>query len=171
MLSNSTHINYTKAYRKLHENPDVFAGRSIVPHVGAITELVSKTKSTTLLDYGCGKGQQYFHDNVHMAWGGIMPTLYDPGVVEYSQRPIQQFDGVICTDVMEHVAQIHVSRTLSHIFDYSKKFVFLSICCRPAKKVFADGTNLHLTVKPPKWWDFKLRKISRGRLFVVHYTG
>ena len=58
----------------------------------------------TLLDYGAGQGWQYTEECYHVLWN-IMPTLYDPAVAAFHVKPSQRFDGVICTDVLEHIPE------------------------------------------------------------------
>lgn len=144
----ATLLNLTDQYRMMHEAGH-FPGFSVKQHVEAIGDLVKKTGSNTLLDYGCGKGRQYAELNLHRSWN-ISPSLYDPAT--FPQKPEGKFDGVICTDVLEHIPEEDLPDTLSEIFGYARKFVFLSICCRPAKKVLPDGRNCHLTIKPEQWW-------------------
>ena len=83
------------AYRRMHER-GLFPGYTLEPHVSRITKLVGSSGAKTLLDYGCGQGFQYSKKHWHEAWG-IMPTLYDPAVKEFSAKPKGQFDGVICS--------------------------------------------------------------------------
>ena len=164
-------MEYAIIYGKLHaEKGSRFAGFSLIPHAEMIAQLVKKHGSKTLLDFGCGKGYQYFDKNIHATWGGIMPTLYDPAVPDFAKKPHRKFDGVICTDVMEHIELGDMSTTLRDVFRYSRHWVFFSISTRPSKKEFPDGRNLHVTVKSPKWWDAKLEKAAKGRPFSVAYV-
>lgn len=142
-------------YRAMHER-GMFPGHSLKAHVETIRGLIVETGSTSLLDYGCGKGFQYNGLRLHEPWG-VMPSLYDPGVPGIDIKPTGKFDGVICTDVMEHIEESDIDSVLDEIFGYAEKFVFLSICTRPAKKLLPDGRNCHLTVKPEDWWDAKLK--------------
>jgi SAM-dependent methyltransferase len=147
-------MNYTKEYRALHASaPGIFAGYSIMPHVDAITGLVRQHRATSLFDYGCGKGHQYSVEKVHEAWGGIMPTLYDPGVIGLSRLPFDdKFDGVICTDVLEHLEEYDLPHALRTLHAYAGKFLFISVCARAARKKFPDGRNVHRTIKDKRWW-------------------
>lgn len=155
-------IDYGKLYTAMHEDrPKLFAGDSLLHHVDAIAELVRETGAKTLLDYGSGKGFQYLAKRAHEAWGGILPVCYDVGVRQLSERPAGTFSGVICTDVLEHIAEEDVDGVLADIFSYAESFVFLAISCRPAKKFFPDGRNVHLTVKEPGWWDRKINRLER----------
>lgn len=163
-------IDYAVEYRRLHEKEDRFIGMSILPHVDDIAWLVAETGTKTLLDYGCGKGEQYTRFAVHSYWGSIMPTLYDIGVPEFSMLPKKKFDGVICTDVLEHIAVEDVKSVVKDLFRHAHLWVFMSICTRPAKKTFDDGRNVHLTVKSERWWRRKIEKAARGRRFVVRFV-
>lgn len=120
-----------------------------------------------MLDYGSGKGYQYLKARVHEAWG-ILPTCFDLGVVQLQEPPPEgkKFDGVICTDVMEHIAEDDIDPLLSHLFGYVSKrgFAYFSICCRAARKEFPDGVNVHLTIKSPRWWNEKLFRYKRDGL-------
>jgi 2-polyprenyl-3-methyl-5-hydroxy-6-metoxy-1,4-benzoquinol methylase len=154
-------VDYAAEYRRLHANKKWFTGKSIMDYAGQITELVYATQAKTILDYGCGKGKQYSEFKVHERWGGILPYCYDVGVPKFSKRPQGQFDGVICTDVMEHIDQADVEAILADIYSFVRPqgFAFFNIACRPShgsKKKLSDGRDVHLTVKPPHWWLHKM---------------
>lgn len=139
-----------------HSGGEWFPGKSTLPHGKKISPLISETKAVTLLDYGCGKGMQYSKWNVQKNWGGIMPTLYDPGVEEFSNKPVGKFDGVINIDVLEHIEEIDLDATLSEIFSYSNKFVYLAIALFLGNDFLPDGRNMHVTVMPVNWWREKI---------------
>lgn len=169
-------VDYAAEYRRLHENEKHFRGSSMIKHVETIAELVEAHKASTLLDYGCGKGQQYTHMRVHERFG-ILSRLYDVGVRELSNRPDTTFDGVICTDVMEHIEEADISGILKDVGGFAKPggFVFFSIDCAPAKnnrkdkgKMLSDGRNVHLTVKPPEWWNEQLSIIEHAAVHVAY---
>lgn len=161
-------MNYGEVYSRLHQNAKHFHGMSIRPHVEAIAALVAQTQATTLLDFGCGKGFQYLGARLHERWGGILPHCYDVGVAPLSSRPTgRTFDGVICTDVLEHIEEADLENVLSEICGYATRFVFLAICCRPSKhKSLPDGRNLHVTLRAPEWWREKLAPHRREGLIL-----
>mgnify|MGYP001607418816 CR=1 FL=1 len=88
----------------------------------------------------------------------------------FSERPFGAVDGVICSDVMEHVPEGQVDSVLAEIFGYATKFVALSISFKPSKKRLDDGREVHCTLRPPEWWDEKLRAARKpGQRLVVRY--
>lgn len=177
--------SYAEAYQTMHANQKTFPGTSLKPHAKDIAALIATLdlpdeSPPRLLDYGCGKGYQYLAFRVHEQWGGVLPHCYDIGVTLLSHRPQGKFDGVICTDMLEHVDEPDVDCVLDDIFSFLRPhrayalgiqtFAFLGICCRRSKKTLPDGRNSHLTVKPAEWWDAKLAKYQMdGRKVVTVY--
>lgn len=162
-------MDYAKQYGQMHAaNPKAFSGYSIKFHVGTIADLVHRVQPQRILDYGSGKGYQYLARRVHQRWGGLLPHCYDPGVPQLRERPHGKFQGVICTDVMEHIEEADVPDVLADIFSFvdptAHAFAFFCIACRPAKrKRLPDGRDVHVTIRAPDWW--------RGRLAKFHRTG
>lgn len=143
----------TEQYRQMHAAGH-FPGNSTakwLPHLKALAE---KHKPKSVLDYGCGKGLQWTRDKLHEQIGIPMPTLYDPGVPEFSSNEmlVDIYDLVICTDVMEHLEGYQIKYAFKRMAYSSGSAAFIAITCRPAKKLLPDGRNCHLTIKPPMWW-------------------
>jgi len=158
-----TQFPYVDVYSREHKSVGRYKGYSICPYVTEITRLVHLTNAQSLLDYGCGKGYQYLARRVHDNWGGLLPWCYDIGVSELKALPENPVDGIICTDVMEHIDGRDIDTVLNHIFSLvaDTGFVFFAVACRPANKKFKHygrRVNVHLTVKPPEWWDEKIAK-------------
>lgn len=149
-------------YRQMHaSSPDMFAGMSLMPHIHRIKRLIDQTGAKTILDYGCGKGRQYerpitvgkeTYPNLEAYWG-VEVTKYDPAYQPFSSLPVGQFDGAICTDVLEHSATTwDAEGAVYTLFDKAWKFVFASISCRDAIKTLPDGRNAHTCIEPPEFW-------------------
>jgi hypothetical protein len=140
-----------------------FSGLSVLQHQKTIAQLIAKHGARTLLDYGCGRAAAYAAPSkIHKKWGVLLPTFYDPSWEPFAQKPTGVFDGVICSDVLEHIGEQHIDAVISELIAYADKFIFASVCCRAAKKTFADGTNMHVTIKPYAWWHAKFIKLWDG---------
>jgi len=156
-------------YEKMHLQGH-FPGQMAWQFRDDILRLMKKTGAKTLLDYGSGKGKQWGKLALHLQ---VDPTLYDPYYPPNAKRPEGTFDGVICTDVLEHIPEDEVEQVLRDIIEYARCFVFLTICTKPAKKTLPDGRNAHLTVRPSEWWDEMLDRILSDYepiVMAVRYT-
>jgi len=139
-------------YQLMHENEKRYRGGLLPDVVEEIAKMMHYHEAVTLLDYGSGKGRQYEELQQHHAWGGSQPTCYDPAYPPFSQKPTGQFDGVICTDVAEHIPTDKIYSFLKVVISYARKFVVFCIFTGLAGKTLPDGRNAHLTVRPPEWW-------------------
>jgi hypothetical protein len=158
-------------YREMHREGDpgkgvapeqMFDGRSLPRQAFRIKALVRRTGASTLLDYGCGKGALYraspFTDglqswnSVREYWGVASIRLYDPAYPPYAELPAGPFDGVICTDVLEHCPIEDVPWIVRELFGYAEKFVFANVACYPAGKCLPNGENAHCTIRPAPYW-------------------
>jgi len=157
-------------YRELHDHGEAqlglaagntFDGHSLAKHETEIARLIESSGAKTLLDYGCGKGLAYedwpgepagSRYKMHPAWPGVKVTCYDPGYAPYADRYAGQFDGVISTDVLEHIPEEDIAWVLNELFGAATKFVYVVAACYPARKLLPDGQNAHCTVRSPTWW-------------------
>jgi hypothetical protein len=167
-------------YRLMHENGDarlgipselMFAGQSLPPQAPHIRRMVQATRSESILDYGSGKGRQYGlrrmvdengvdHPDVKSYWGAKDIRCYDPGYEPFSELPRGTFDGVICTDVLEHCPEEDIPWILDELFGFARKFVFANVACFPARKTLPSGGNAHCTIRPVKWWKEHVQRAA-----------
>lgn len=153
-------------YIELHKNKNYFNGYSLVPSKDHVYNVVKKTNSKTILDYGSGKGQQYSNLKLDLYWG-VEVDCYDPGYEPFFELPNKLYDGVICTEVMEHVPEDEVDQVMTEIFERATKFVYFSIALSLAGKKLLDGSNVHVTIKPMKWWNEKINQHNKNGIKVV----
>ncbi len=153
-------LDYAKVYGDMHANDKRFPGYSLGQYVDAIGALIGTDGATRLLDFGAGKGYQYLARRYHERWpGSPLPVCYDIGVRQLSTKPNGPFDGVICTDMLEHIEEADIPAILDELIEFATAggFVFLGISCRPSsKRPLPDGRNVHVTIKPPFWWIEKI---------------
>lgn len=146
-------------YREMAAQGENFRGLSIIQHRNQIRDLITKFGATTVLDFGSGRGDAYFVPyTIHRDWNVPMPTLYDPAFPTHDGLPFSRFDAVLCSDVLEHVPIEDVDAFITTLFGFANKFVWASVCCRPAKKSFPDGTNMHVTIQVMAWWQGQFKK-------------
>lgn len=126
----------------------------------------------TLLDVGCGTGaavryhreiggiEAYgidFAGNASSAWGRMGAEKWCR-VASAEDIPFKDdtFDMVTCTDVLEHVPEDNVNKVLSEIYRVGKGEYLFTIALNPATIKMPDGTEPHITLKPPEWWLEKM---------------
>lgn len=163
-------MKYLDQYQILHEQlPGYGGGNALRYQLPHIVTLIEQTESKTLLDFGCGKGK-YEENRIHDAWGGILPSRYDPAVDQWSELPDGPFDGVFSVDVMEHVPEEEVIETLQAQFDRAEKFVFLGIETSPTKTILPNGENAHCTQENADWWSDKINKANTKGVYTHLHT-
>lgn len=167
-------MDYAAIYGQMHDNSKLMPGYAISRCVNEIAALVKETNPSNLLDYGCGKGYQYLARRLHEKWGGLLPICYDIGVRQLAEKPIGKFDGVINTDVLEHIEEKDLPAIIDEIIGYvsdrvdKPSFIYLCIACMPSKKnPLPDGRNAHVTIKHPDWWI----ALIEDRLTIVKPSG
>ena len=160
------------SYKELHKEEGKFRGISLVPLVPTLINITKENKCKTLLDYGCGKAIPYSKKECKSI-GLKKPVqelcnldsfdLYDPAYPKYNKLSKKKYDIVVCTDVMEHIAEQDIDYVLKDILSHSKKAVFLNISCQPALKHFKEGKfkgqNVHISVFDGVWWSDKVKNI------------
>ena len=157
-----------------------FPGESLPRQAPHIKRLIKLTGASTLLDYGCGKGQQYLprrtadpdegieYPDIQSYWGVKTIQRYDPAYQPFTQLPAGKFEGVICTDVLEHCPEEDIPWILGELFGYATRFVFANVACFPAKKRLPSGGNAHCTIKPVRWWEEHVERAARARPGVMY---
>jgi len=113
-----------------------------------------KHQPKSCLDYGCGKGNLLFNLKEEYTYCNF--SGYDPGIDAFKELPTQQFESLICTDVLKHIEPKYINNVLQHIESLYTKTAFLIIDTVPARKFLADGRNAHLILADQEWWTKKI---------------
>lgn len=176
-----------RQYRELHEKGEpflqlpadnTFPGKSLIPQAARIKRLIAGTGARLILDYGSGKGRQYeplaLTDEAGQVWPGVVDywdvdevVCYDPCYAPYSALPEGEFDGVVCTDVLEHCPEEDMPWIVGELFRYATRFVFANVASYPARKRLPSGENAHCTIRPAGWWQQSFEQAALARPGVV----
>ena len=151
---------YREQNSKLHKDCDKYGSKGDKWKKYVLAMCV-KHKTTSLLDYGCGKG----------SLAKAMPfyvTEYDPAIEEKAY-PKAPHDIVACTDVLEHVEHENLDSVLNDLRELTKKQAFITIALRESGEVLPDGRNSHLIVKCVEWWVGKLEPHFKVKVLRENY--
>lgn len=154
----------------VHTRPaEAFPGNELPLFAQPIKQLITLCGARTLLDYGAGKGKQYewpltvegrSYPSVRAYWNDVDVQCYEPALGAAPLPVDARFDGVLCTDVLEHIAESDIPWVLNELFGRTRHFVFASIACFEALARLPDGSNAHCTVHPPAWWKGLLNVVA-----------
>jgi hypothetical protein len=129
-------------------NPKNWAGNDSKSYHNYIRFLMDRYAAQTVLDYGCGKGQQYIDVVPYGLPHGVMSEpmnfqtrinaesvyKYDPCVPAFDQEPVgQKFDAVICTQVLGSIPDDDIAWIKHKFMNYAAKFVFIGLHNSPPK--------------------------------------
>ena len=172
MQPSQDYYDLIDSYKIIHQEEGKFKGISLARIIPTLIDISKKNNCKTLLDYGCGKAIPYNKNRCNEV--GLKNTvqklcniesfdLYDPAYEKYATLPDKKYDIVVCTDVLEHIAEQDLDYVLTQILSRSNKVVFLNISCQPALKHFKEGKfkgkNVHISVFDPSWWGHKIGNI------------
>lgn len=166
-------MNDIESERAKYEKVYGFPGYGSVGHGLKIAHLLTdRAKGRGVLgDFGCGRG-------------GSFPSYLDAG---FAIQPVDHVDALdpkwrahprvlpvhvanlwadvlpvtdygICTDVMEHIPEIHVGAAIANLALSVKHGCLWSIC--HVQDVWGSriGERLHMTVRPHEWWVAELQR-------------
>jgi 2-polyprenyl-3-methyl-5-hydroxy-6-metoxy-1,4-benzoquinol methylase len=140
---------YRDLNAKLHKE-NLYYGVGGGKHADTVKKLAESLKTTSVLDYGCGKG--------YLAKSLDFPIWeFDPAIPEKSETP-RPADIVACTDVLEHVEPERIDYVLDDLRRVTKQVGFYVIHTGPSGKTLADGRNAHLLQRDRAWWEAALSK-------------
>jgi hypothetical protein len=165
--------SFKEMYKELHNKQTYDIPSLTKEDCRFILGLVVGTDSHTILDFGGGKGLQYseeFHMYRDFRIKKENISIYDIGIPGKDIMPEEEFDGVISTDVLEHIPEKELDKALDLLFSKASKFVYIAVFCGPAKTLLPNGENAHCTIKPPKWWKRKVEsKNIRDLPLIITY--
>jgi 6-hydroxymethylpterin diphosphokinase MptE-like/Methyltransferase domain len=140
---------YCGQNRMLHQQNPMY-GIGGARHKDTVLKLCNSMKTTSVLDYGCGKGQ-LARELPFPIWE------YDPAIPgkETSPRPA---DLIVSTDVLEHIEPEKLHLVLQDMRRCMLRAGYFVIHTGPSSKTLPDGRNTHLIQRGRIWWKKTLKK-------------
>ena len=155
-----------EASKQVHKGKQ-FTGKFLRPHAPFIKEIIDRLGCKTVLDYGCGKGQQYewiipsTGQTIEQFWG-VSVTKYDPAYKKFEAEPEGTFDLVICTQVLGAIPVSDISWVIDRLYSLANKALYISERLGDARKVLGDND-----LRPTNWdankWARRIDSVSAGR--------
>lgn len=121
---------------------------------------MKKWKPSSLLDYGCGKGNILNH--LIETYPNTEVHGYDPAIKIFNRIQKNKYECVFSNDVLEHIEPEMLKLVLTHINDTSTKYIWLRIDTLPARKKLPDGRNAHLIIEGEKFWTDNITNYIEG---------
>jgi len=146
-------------------------------HLVNLIEFFRQQNVKTILDAGCGSGQlmqQLITENgdefdvhgfdisancLNPFFDAIRDDVLTVGCLWNLADIVPVHDGIICTDVMEHIPTERVGQTLRNLRLSTAKAGYLGIALFPdgfGQRIL--GEPLHLTVQESSWWIAEIQR-------------
>ena len=169
--------------KKFQKENNSWGGDDSKNYHNQIRYLMDKYNAKTVLDYGCGKGRQYeefvsyglpeYQVSEPMTFDTRINAesvyKFDPCVEKFDIEPLgQQFDAVICTQVLGGIPDADMSWLRDKLMNYATKFVFIglhsvNILPKSKKRMYdARYVNYNRTVE---WYQNQFKDWSGPSLY------
>lgn len=166
-----------KDAKTLQATTNKFSGKFIRPHAWYIKLLIKTFDIKSILDYGCGKGQQYewripatsieqWDEHVLAKGAGLIPpgitleeywgievTKFDPAVPKYAKEPEGMFDLVICSHVLGTIPEQDLPIIVDRIYSLTGKFLYVVEAIGNPKKDWTDEPGCPRGWYSPQWLE------------------
>lgn len=132
-----------EASKRVHKGK-AFTGKFLRPHAAFIGEIIKRHNCRTVLDFGCGKGQQYewvipsTGQTIEQLWG-VTVTKYDPAYPPFAREPEGKFDLVICTQVLGAIPVTDRPAVVDRLYSLATKAIYISERLGEARKQVGDN--------------------------------
>ena len=145
-----------------HANTNKFSGKFIRPHAKHIKTIIEKYDIKSILDYGCGKGQQYEwiipNANIEQWVDGVLSTgsdtvphgktleefwgieveKFDPAYPAFEKEPSGPSDLVIVSHVLGSIPPADLPIIVDRLYSLTNKYLYVVEAVGRPKKVWTD---------------------------------
>jgi hypothetical protein len=149
MVGNSKLI---ESYAELHATE--LYGATSLKNLRLIRPEIKLLHPQSIIDYGCG--QSMLIDRLDLGYP-LRLERYDPAIPAYALKPKLKADLLINIDVLEHIEESDIDDVLAEMRALCRDALII-VDTAPAKRVLADGRNLHVTLRPHDWWRERIAR-------------
>ncbi len=156
---------YAALYQEYWSRSDRWGSHSFTDAAALADQVLSTCGSGPVLDAGCGMGllvRTLLRAGVDARGVDVAASVVDEGNRHAPGRftrgsilalpfPDDAFDTVVCTDVLEHLAEADVPAALAELRRVARRAAFITLSTRADR----DGT-WHLTIRDRAWWESAL---------------
>lgn len=133
-----------------------FTGKFLRPHAPFVAEIIRRLECRTVLDYGCGRGEQYEWvspkgQTIRSLWGEPKLTLYDPAFPQFAAEPEGKFDLVVCTHTLGAIPASDHGWVIRRLFALAGKAIYVSERQAEARKEIGPRNQRPTTDDADTW--------------------
>jgi len=145
-------IDLIEYYAQTHRSR--IYGTSSVKSLRFLRPEIAVLHPGSILDFGCG--QSIFLDCLELDYD-VKLHRYDPAIPAYATLPEDKVDLLVCIDVLEHIEERELDKTLSGICSACRDALFI-MDTRKANHTLPDGRNAHVSLHTHDWWYEQLSR-------------
>lgn len=154
-----------------HSVSKTYSGKFLRPHAPFIREIITRLHCRSILDYGCGKGNQYawvsHGDDASIPKGMTLEQYwmcpvykFDPAYPPLATPPPdhEQFDLVLCTHALGSIPISDLPWVVDELICRARKAVYIAEKIGPVgKRVFSEPEKM------PRWSGAQWAEFIRSR--------
>lgn len=187
-MPSEEYLDLLEQAKKYHRESKTYTGARTYQAIPDLRHLCQQYGAKTLLDYGCGKGEQFkgvVNHHQH-SWPNLLTALgvesiakYDPAWPEYDQLPPGIFDGVYCIDVLNAIPEQDLAWVIELMANKARDFLLVQVGIMPRSKKHKpivgqnrtpqfylnalQGVPVHTVVRIKAEYDGVLQRVTYGK--------
>jgi len=131
-------------------------------HDADVEEIAEAAGARTILRVGVGVREDAAAQRDAGERAGTTITAYDPTASD-AGAPQGRFDGVACTDMLEHLVDDDVVWVIHELFRHADRFVHVAVHQKPRAGLLGRLGRIRRSGREPAWWYDRMR--LAGELF------
>ncbi len=145
-------------------------GRRMEEVIESVQDLIGACGARSILEYGFGERleEQRLVHALQKRDGRLVVAYADLTAATAGERPAQQYDGVVCVDVITYLPDEDVPWVLEELFAHARQFVYVTVAPRSVPRPFAKSLLLSGQTRDEAWWLTHFAAVS-ARHPAIHW--